>query len=165
MRIVVCDTGPVIHLSEAGALGLLEKAGEVFIPIAVDHELARLIADWPARRPRWIRVESPPDPAAGQLAQWAAQIDIGSGEMEAIVLAQSVAADWLLTDDAAARVVATLLGIEVHGSLGVVLWAAARRHIDRPEAAALLDRLAKSSLWVSPAIVAEARRALDALQG
>lgn len=82
-----------------------------------------------------------------------------------IVLAQSLAADWLLTDDAAARVVATLLGIEVHGSLGVVLWAAARRHIDRPEAAALLDRLAKSSLWVSPAIVAEARRALEALQG
>jgi hypothetical protein len=31
------------------------------------------------------------------------------------------------------------------------------------EAAAILDRLAGSSLWISPAILAEARRALDAL--
>jgi len=83
--------------------------------------------------------------------------------MEAIVLARSRAADWLLTDDAAVRVVATLLGMEVHGSLGVVLWAVARAHISRHEAAAILDRLAESSLWVSPAILAEARRALDAL--
>jgi predicted nucleic acid-binding protein len=99
------------------------------------------------------------------MVQWAAQIDIGPGEMEAIVLARSLTADWLLTDDAAARVVATLLSLEVHGSLGVVLWAAAQRHIDRKEAGTILERLAKSSLWVSRAVVAEARRALDALQG
>ena len=29
VRIVVCDTGPVLHLSEARALDLLEKTGEV----------------------------------------------------------------------------------------------------------------------------------------
>ena len=86
----MCDAGPVLHLSEAGALGLLEKAGDVFIPTAVDREVARHLADWPARRPGWLRVQSFQDP------------------MEAIVLAQSLAADWLLTDDAAARVVATL---------------------------------------------------------
>ena len=136
VRIVVCDAGPVLHLSEAGALDLLEKAGDVFIPIAVDREVARHLVDWPARRPGWLRVQSSPDPSAGQLVQWAAQIDIGPGEMEAIVLAQSLAADWLLTDDAAARVVATLLALEVHGSLGVVLWAAAQRHtliVTRPQ--------------------------------
>lgn len=82
--------------------------------------------------------------------------------MEAIVLTRSRAADWLLTDDAAARVVATLLGMEVHGSLGVVLWAVAQARISRHEGA-ILDRLAGSSLWISPAILAEARRALDAL--
>ena len=83
--------------------------------------------------------------------------------MEAIVLAKSRAADWLLTDDAAARVIPMLLGMEVHGSLGVVLWAAAQTHISRYEAAAILDRLGVSSLWISPAILAEARHALDAL--
>lgn len=62
-----------------------------------------------------------------------------------------------------ARALATLLGMEVHGSLGVVLWAAAQAHISRHEAAAILDRLAGSSLWISPALLAEARRALDVL--
>lgn len=163
VRVIVCDTGPVLHLSEAGALGLLEKSGEVLIPPIVDGEIARLVQDWTSRRPGWLRVESPQHPLAEQLEQWALQIDLGAGELEAIVLAKSRAADWLLTDDAGARVVATLLGMEVHGSLGVVLWAAAQAHISLHEAAAILDRLAVSSLWISPAILAEARRALDAL--
>jgi predicted nucleic acid-binding protein len=97
------------------------------------------------------------------LEQWAAQIDLGAGELEAIVLAKSRAAGWLLTDDAAARVVATLLGMEVHGSLGVVLWATAQAHVSRQEAAGILERLAGSSLWISSAVLAEARRALDVL--
>jgi predicted nucleic acid-binding protein len=163
VRVVVCDAGPVIHLSEAGALGLLERAGEVLIPPTVDREVARHLEDWTSRRPRWLRVEAPEHPTAEQLAQWSAPIDVGAGELEAIVLAKARTADWLLTDDAAARVMATLLGIEVHGSLGVVLWAAALAHISQQGAASILDRLAASSLWISPIILAEARRALNAL--
>lgn len=122
MRIVVCDTGPVLHLSEAGALDLLERAGEVLIPATVDHEIARHIPDWPTRRPRWLRVDAIPQPGAPS-EQWAAHLGLGAGEVEAIVLAKSRAADWLLTDDATARVVATLLGfgsprIPRRGALG-----------------------------------------------
>ena len=58
---------------------------------------------------------------------------------------------------------ATLVGMEVHGSLGIVLWTAAQAHVSRHEAATILDGLAASSLWISPAIRAEARRALDVL--
>lgn len=163
VRIVVCDTGPILHLSEAQALTLLEKAGEVLIPPSVDREIARHLEDWALQRPSWLRIESPPVSASNPLEQWAAQIDLGIGELEAIVLAKARGADWLLTDDAAARVVAMLLGIEVHGSLGVVLWSAAQAHIGVDEATAVLDRLATSSLWISPAILAEARRALDVL--
>ncbi len=47
--------------------------------------------------------------------------ELGAGEAEAIALARSLHADWLLTDDAEARVVAQLAGLEVHGSLGVLL--------------------------------------------
>ena len=133
------------------------------IPPIVDREIARHVQDWTSRRPGWLHVESAQYPLAERLERWAAQIDLGAGEIEAIVLAKSRAADWLLTDDAADRVVATLLGMEVHGSLGVVLWAAAQAHINRHEAAAILERLAVSSLWISPAILAEARRALDEL--
>ena len=34
MKIVVCDTGPILRLSEAGILDLLEKTGRISIPRA-----------------------------------------------------------------------------------------------------------------------------------
>jgi predicted nucleic acid-binding protein len=86
-----------------------------------------------------------------------------AGEAEAIALARQLSAAWFLTDDAAARVCATVLGLEVHGSLGIVLWAAARKHLSHEKAAAALDRLAHSSLWASAQVLAEARAALDRL--
>ena len=47
------------------------------------------------------------------------------GEAQAIALARQFGPDWLLTDDASARLLAQSLGLEVHGSLGLVLWSAA----------------------------------------
>jgi len=44
-----------------------------------------------------------------------------------------------------------------------VLWAAAARRIGLEEGRAVLDRLGKSSLWITATILAEARRALDRL--
>jgi hypothetical protein len=54
-----------------------------------------------------------------------------------------------------------LVLLEVHGSLGIVLWAAAVGHLDRAQADQTLARLATSSLWISNRILAEARSALD----
>ena len=163
MRVVVCDTGPILHLKEAGALALLTGAGEVLIPQAVYEELRSLMTDWPASRPTWLRVR----PLAGEDEKRAVQLrgmgGLGLGEAEAILLARSARADWLLTDDAGARIVAATLGLEVHGSLGVVLWAAAGKQIQRLEALAALDGLAKSSLWISSDVLRDARRALDQL--
>lgn len=81
--------------------------------------------------------------------------------VEASALAQQVRADWLLTDDAAARLVAGSVGLEVHGSLGVVLWAAAAGHLEEPDARATLEALIRSSLWMSSRVVEEARFALQ----
>jgi len=67
-------------------------------------------------------------------------------EAEAIALARYLKPDWLLTDDAAARLLGQSLGLEVHGSLGIVLWAAATGYLNRSEADAILERLKNSSL-------------------
>jgi hypothetical protein len=85
------------------------------------------------------------------------------GEADAIALARQLDAKWFLTDDASARLMAEALGIEAHGSLGVVLWAAAERTLTRDEAEDKVTRLAHSSLWVSQRVLAEARAALDKL--
>ena len=34
-RIVVCDTGPLLHLDEASAIHLLEPVGQILIPMVV----------------------------------------------------------------------------------------------------------------------------------
>ena len=46
MRIIVCDTGPILHLIEAGLLGLLQDVGKVYIPKLVDSEMADLHQHW-----------------------------------------------------------------------------------------------------------------------
>jgi predicted nucleic acid-binding protein len=51
--------------------------------------------------------------------------------------------------------------MEVHGSLGVILWNAAHGHLSRAETEQALDGLAASSLWLSARIYQEARQSLD----
>jgi hypothetical protein len=41
-RIVACDTGPLIHLSEAGVLELLRQAGDILIPPVVEKEFLKI---------------------------------------------------------------------------------------------------------------------------
>jgi len=133
------------------------------IPPAVDSELSSLMTEWPVSRPTWLRVRRLPSEDERRAAHLRGMGGLGLGEAEAIILARSARADWLLTDDAGARIVAATLGLEVHGSLGVVLWAAAGGQIQRLEALAVLDGLAKSSLWISSDVLRDARRALDQL--
>ena len=86
-----------------------------------------------------------------------------SGEAAAVARARQLHADWFLTDDTAARVFAQSLGLEVHGSLGIILWAAAMGHLQRAEAERALDRLAQSSLWISARVLTAAKTALEQL--
>ncbi|HSX78150.1 MAG TPA: DUF3368 domain-containing protein [Candidatus Saccharimonadia bacterium] len=163
MRRIVSDTGPLLHLHEAACLALLEHAGTVAVPKAVDSEMVHHVREWPTRKPRWITVTAVTAPYDVQATGWQQSGLLEAGEAEAIVLALQLSAMWLLTDDTAARVFATTLGLEVHGSLGIVLWAAARGHLSREESTVALDRLAHSSLWLSTRVLAEARAALDRL--
>lgn len=158
----VADTGPVLHLSEAGALDLLPQLGPGFVPPAVVLELRRYRSHMV---PLALLTEIQLDPAATSAAtQWGMTGLIQRGEAEAIALARQLRADVLLTDDAAARVFASSLGIHVRGSLGVILWLAAQRHVEPVEANRLLDALEKTSLWLSPRVRAEARQALAQIQ-
>ncbi|MBI2152913.1 MAG: hypothetical protein HYW16_01195 [Candidatus Rokubacteria bacterium] len=94
MRVVVCDTGPILHLREAEALRLLEKAGEIIVPSAVERELETRISNWSVERPAWVRIESVPATASRQVEEWREIGGLGAGEAEAIVLARSLAT-WI----------------------------------------------------------------------
>ncbi|MCL5097488.1 MAG: hypothetical protein M1608_08165 [Candidatus Omnitrophica bacterium] len=55
------------------------------------------------------------------------------------------------------------MAIEAHGSLGVVLWAAAHKLLKEPEAKSFLAGLERSSLWMSRRVRAEAWAFLEKL--
>jgi predicted nucleic acid-binding protein len=91
---------------------------------------------------------------------WSKQIDVG--EAAAIALTLQEQAEWLLSDDAKARQFAESLGLEVHGSIGLLLWGVAERHIgSRDDALSLLNALTDSSLWISDRVLRQARKAID----
>ncbi len=103
------------------------------------------------------------EPRAAESLAWQQAGLLDAGEADALALARQLNADWFLTDDERARLLGKQLGLEVHGSLGVVLWTAAVRLIERKEAEEAFERLANSSLWVSSAVLNEVKTALEEL--
>jgi predicted nucleic acid-binding protein len=163
VRRVVSNTGPLLHLGEAAALDLLKPAGEILIPPSVETEMRRHDDSWQRRRPDWVVTKPLDDVHDREASGWHRAGLLEVGEADAIALARQCGAHWFLTDDAAARVFADSLGLEAHGSLGIVLWAAATGRLTHADAENALDRLGSSSLWVSLAVMQEARAALGKL--
>jgi predicted nucleic acid-binding protein len=109
-RLVVADTGPLIHLEQADALSLLELTGEILVPKTVLDELAA--------GPTNV---SKLDFSVEQVDIDSAYPNLDPGETAALLVCTDRDA-ILLTDDMDARSTANEEGIEVHGSVGVVLY-------------------------------------------
>lgn len=155
MRVVV-DAGPVIHLSWIGRLDLLEHLfEEVFLPPAVRDEVLApppgtlgLEGIQRALAAGWLRVQAPSGhtpPAPG------APGSLAAGESAALLLAEELGADLVLTDDAAARAEARRRGLEVMGTVGVLIEAREQELI--PAAAPLLLELRRLGQWFSDELV------------
>jgi hypothetical protein len=164
MKRLVADAGPILHLREAAGLHLLPLIGEVAVsPVVLAEIRVHAPELWTGAMPPWVKTAAL-SVAANQRAQaWQQARLLHGGEASALAFAAEVRPDWFLTDDAAARLMAESLGIEAHGSLGIVLWAAARCLIGKAEAQTLLTNLESSSLWLSPLVRARARAALESI--
>jgi predicted nucleic acid-binding protein len=147
--LVIADAGPLIHLDELGCWDLLRDFAEVRVPDAVWAEVRRHRPG--ALRHRTVnlrRVTSSPE-AAPELIRLAQTFLLDAGELEALKLMQQSPGAILLTDDAAARLVAERLNYEVHGTIGVVVRAIRRRHRTKRQVLNLLRSIPRrSSLFV-----------------
>ena len=127
MLAVVCDSSPLIYLSKLGQFGLLRRVYDaVFAPPAVWQEVAvggagRLESGnlKQAVAEGWIRVEPPKE--LSRLADGFPK-EMGLGEREAIALAYEKRA-VLVTDDGLGRRAGAALGLEVTGTIGVLIRA------------------------------------------
>ena len=151
MKLIVADTGPLLHLHEAGALHLFAVLGEVHVTPAVLRELERHAPGiWIGAVPASLRFVHPTATANVRAAQWIAGGLLDAGEAESLAYAEEMKPDLFVTDDAAARLMADSLSMPARGSLGVILFCAVHGHLSRQQADEHLRAIAeKSTLWLS----------------
>jgi predicted nucleic acid-binding protein len=121
---VVSNSGPLIALASIGKLSLLRDLfGQVFIPQAVYEEVVVRGRGEPGARETseatWIKTLTAQDRLSVSLLRE----ELDAGESEAIVLAQELQADYVLIDEAIARRKTRLIGLDMTGTLGVLLMA------------------------------------------
>jgi predicted nucleic acid-binding protein len=146
---VVSNTSPLNYLVLIELQPLLPKLfNRVLVPEAVLRELGSPAAPaevrgWLDTTPDWLESRVAVD-IPSELRQ------LGPGEREAIVLAESVDDGLVLLDERKARGIARQRGLAVTGTLGVLDLAAARGLVDLADA---FERLAKTNFRGSPRVL------------
>ena len=154
---IVVNASPLIFLGNAGRLELLHEPGvnQVVVPQPVFDEVlggghtdkaARLISE-----ATWLdKIAAPPIPES--VAAW----DIGKGESSVIAVALQERAARVVIDDLNGRKCALAHGLDVVGTLGIVVAAHRRGQVDDPRS--VLLELRRAGMWLSDAVIASALR-------
>jgi len=152
MHTAISNTSPLLYLHRLGALEWLPALfGVVWVPTAVVSELQEGkdrgydVPD-PASY-EWLRVVDPSAPPSEWLAR-----DLGRGELAVLSLALENPSCLVLMDDALARSIARAAGLQVWGTLRIVLEAKARGLT--PSVRPLLRQLQEAGMWMSSDIQA-----------
>ena len=157
LSLTVADAGPIIHLDELGCLDLLGDFGTLLIPREVSQEIAR---HRPLLTPGGIpgAGECPVDAVAitsPRLHSLIGSFRLDAGETAAFSLVEARRAGLFLCDDAAARLVAELMGFPVHGTIGVLARSIRRGTRSRGEILDILRRIPQAcSLHISRGLLA-----------
>ena len=149
----IVNSSPLIHLARIGHLDLLVKAGaEIWIPNAVTAEIlagpigdaaqALIASGW------GIRVE--PSFIPNTVLEWG----LGPGETAVIAIGTESRDVTLILDDGRARTCARVHGLNVFGTLGLILRAKRQGRI--PSAAAVLRALLAQGFYLDDKVISEA---------
>jgi predicted nucleic acid-binding protein len=154
----VINTSPAIHLHAVlpGGLGVLPRViGEIIVPLEVGQELAA----GHAKDSTWREIQSLPGiyhrtEAVVIHPLISAQIDLG--EAAVIQTALDEALDAVILDDLKARRVALTLGLQVTGTVGILLLAKQLGLL--PSVGAAIRLLETRGMWIAPSLAARAIR-------
>ena len=159
------DAGPLIWLAKCDILHLLEKLyPEILIPEAVHEEAverglekgyedAKIIKK--ALEEEWIRVYKTSTQFTDKVETVEKRLDIelGSGEREAIALALEKKISTFLTNDEDAYHIGKVLGLEPRGVLYLLLNGVKEGHHNKEKAKESLREMLEEGFWLSPTII------------
>lgn len=146
--LAVSDTSPINALQRIGQLHLLPTLFDrIFIPPAVRIELQNAVQHGfdPNLTDQLDWLEARSLSKSTKQSQLIATLDLG--ESESIMLALELKTDYILIDEKAGRRVATTLGLQVIGVLGILLRAKETGLIDAIKPA-LDDLVVKVGFWI-----------------
>lgn len=146
----ITNTSPIVYLHRIGALEWLPKLfEEIWIPSAVVGELQEGIRrgyDVPnPDKYSWFKIID----VSSIPSDWLV-LDLGAGEIAAMALGLENPEHIVLLDDMRARKIAQAAGLNVWGTLRILLEAKAQGLTERIEPH--LDRLTDSGMWISSEI-------------
>ena len=163
--LVVSDTTPIISLLKIDKLSLLpEMFEEILVPEAVYKELtansafeeeAKIIS-----HSSFIKIREVSNMDNVQILQRATGLD--KGESEAIILADEVDADLLLMDENQGRNVAKRMGINITGTIGILINAYQSGLLNRESVLSCIGDLKNSRRFISDALYDELLQIIDA---
>ena len=146
----ISNTSPLLYLFRIGALDWLPILfSQVWTAEAVALELEEGAQRGhqvpPLRTFDWLKITNP----RAVPSQWLA-LDLGAGELAVLAMALENPGKVAILDDALARRVAQTAGLQVWGTLRVVLEGKRAGSIDSVKP--LIDRLTASGMWISSEI-------------
>lgn len=147
MRKVIANTTPLIALANIDQLELLHKLyGTIIVPQAVIDEIVREPAKQRIRSSSWIKVEDIIDTSQKDIFR----ARLHAGEVEVMILAREQKADLVIMDDNAAKKTAKFLGLNVTGTMGVLLKAKREGYIE--EVKPIINELVRDGLFISDTV-------------
>jgi len=143
---IVVNTSPWISLSICGQVLLLEKLyHDVYIPMGVRDEIVaggrEGIGIRELERSAWLKIERIQDIEKVKLLH-----ELEQGEAEVIVLAKEKEINCVMIDEKVARMQARVLGLNVIGTLGLLLKAKKKGLLSSIKPT--INRLLNSGIWI-----------------
>jgi len=143
-KVIISDTSCFVVLANIGELDLLHKTYEKVI---TTFEIA---AEYGQTLPEWVEIRSATDKYRQQILE----LQLDKGEASAIALAIEIPESTLILDDYKARKIAERLGLEITGTIGVIVKAKIRGVI--PSIRPYLNKIKQTDFRLTPELEQQA---------
>ncbi len=151
---IVLNTSPIIFLSKVDSLKLLaDVSDDIYTPAAVINELHEYTP------PSFIKVATLSDIGAAYVQGALGRLH--QGELEAIILAQEIAADYVVLDDLLARRKAHYLAVDVIGTVGLLLLLEKQKLLSAEQTWQKMQQLTEQhGMYLSPQLLQQIKNRL-----
>lgn len=152
----ISDAGPFIHLNQIALLNKFLDMFDIYVPEEVYSEIKKHAGYVKAKK---LDLKSKYKDFARMLAE---KYILGLGESEAIALALQERIWLFFTDDLEARIATKEYGLEVHGTVGILMRLYRSRLISREDVKKKIYALKeKSSLFISMGLLDRILKEID----